>query len=168
MNDEKGYFAIVGRYADWYFNQVPHCIGWGLYYKWKSVKRFFRRCYGWVRYGFPEEDAWDFYTHCSEWVLPRLRHLRCNLNGHPQDMTIEQWEEILDTMIYAFEFVLCEHDILTEKCYPKDYDWGFKSNENGIIWNDNREPDYTYYEECEKRYKLGMKLFSEHFRSLWD
>jgi hypothetical protein len=138
--------------------------------------------------GYADEECWDLSYSTAKWILPRLKHLRDNLHGTPfnqekkfdkntpydaQTLTLEEWKDRLDKMIYAFEFILNEDDIL-DKCYPADYDWGWKvrpEEENDkeskrLIFNDNRKPDYTYFNECEKRHKEGLSLFCLYYRNL--
>ncbi|MEK6878679.1 MAG: hypothetical protein AABY22_03675 [Nanoarchaeota archaeon] len=101
-------------------------------------------------------------------LVPRLKYLRNNLFGNPSDLTFEEWQNKLDEMIFAFEFVLKEDDYLMQ-CYPADYNWGFTTDKDGILQNnDKRKPDYTEYNKLEERYNKGMELFKVYFRHLWD
>lgn len=166
-------------------------------YKWFSIKRYYRSTKRFIKStyqrltkGYADAECWSLDYSLAKWILPRLKHFRNNLTGTParlenigddcighcvtpevkcscNSLTMEEWQEKLDQMIYAFEFILTEDDILQE-CYPKDYKWGFSTTENGIVWKDDRKPDYTYYNECQEKYKIGIKAFSVYFRNLWD
>lgn len=61
----------------------------------------------------------------------------------PAAFTVEEWEKIIDEIIYAFEFVL--HDDIFVEEFSEDK-----------------------YKENYKRHKRGMKLLSIYFFSLWD
>jgi hypothetical protein len=148
--------------------------------------------------GYADSETWSLDYSLSKWVLPRLKHLRNNVKSYPPNLelnpdlkiqphgvlqcgeddksylTLDEWKDRLDKMIYAFEFVLTEDDII-QKCYPVDFKWGFHLEKckdrdgcSQIIFDDTRTPNYNYYEECEEKYKEGIKLFSLYFRHLWD
>jgi hypothetical protein len=156
-----------------------------------------KSCYQRLTKGYADEETWSLDFSLSKWILPRLKHFRNNLNGVPPNMekypadmcytghcvtpedvekekpedrynlTLDEWKDRLDKMIYAFEFILTEDEI-NEKCYPADYKWGFKRDGNKLVWDDDRKPDYTYYKECEEKHKDGLRLFCCYFRHLWD
>ncbi|MEK6883718.1 MAG: hypothetical protein AABY22_29085 [Nanoarchaeota archaeon] len=118
--------------------------------------------------GFDYHDCWGLDHSLAKWILPRLKYLRKNLHGHPTGITFKEWKNNLDKMIFSFEYVLNE-DKYTDKCYPKNYDFGFTSDKDGhVIWNDKRKANYHKLIPYEKRYDEGMKLFALYFRSLWD
>lgn len=151
--------------------------------------------------GYANSECWNLEYSTAEWILPRLKHFRNNLHSIPPnlergndnighsvepeliekqnpedrfDLTLDEWKSKLDKMIYAFEFILTEDDIIG-KCYPADYNWGFttkpcedRSDCREFVWKDSRNPDYTYYNECQKRYEEGIKLFALYYRHLWD
>lgn len=138
--------------------------------KWKfyDIRLFIKSKYQLLRYGFEFKECWNFDYSLAKWTVPRLKHLRKNLNGHPIELTLEQWEEILDKIIFSFEYILNE-DKYHDECYPKDFVYGFDRGEDGsLIWKDKRKPDYTILEKYEEQYNEGMKLFAQFFRNLWD
>ena len=81
---------------------------------WRRVRRRIRQAWGRFLYGdqvmdvdtfkdFDPIEIWSLdHTICC-FVTPRLKRLREISNGHPGDVTFEEWLEILDKMIYAFE-----------------------------------------------------------------
>jgi hypothetical protein len=86
----------------------------------------------------------------------------------PESFANKEWNDILDKMIFAFEYIVNE-DKYTDKCYPKNYNYGFdRNNEGKLISKDKRKPNWKKLEPYEKRYNFGMELFKTHFRSLWD
>ena len=133
-----------------------------------DVRLFIKSKYQLLRYGYEFRDCWSLDYSLARWILPRLKHLRKNLNGHPMELTFEQWEEILDKIIFSFEYVL-NNDKYYDECYPKDFVHGFDMDKNGyLIWKDSRRPDFSVLDKYEKRYDEGILLFSKFFRSLWD
>lgn len=149
------------------------------YLDWKfAIKNWWQR----RTKGYADFECWNLATTTSKWIIPRLKYLRDNFNSVPPNLesnnnneylTSEEWKDKLDKMIYAFEFVLNEDDVI-EKCFPKNYKWGFDlgpADEKGIrelIFKDKRKPDYTYHKQCMEKYEEGIKLFSLYFKNLWD
>ncbi len=132
--------------------------------------------------GFAVSETWELPEATARWILPRLKYYRDHFTGTPFNyeedcsgksvdqsyLTPEEWRERLDKMIFAFEFIINEDDIIN-KCYPADFDWGFHTGKDGgLIFNDNRNADYTYYDECVKKHEEGMKLYCTYYRALWD
>ncbi len=65
----------------------------------RSIRYFFQR---WTR-GWDDSDLWSLDQTISEFILPRLKEFKRTLHGYPGDMTEEEWNQILDKMIIAFE-----------------------------------------------------------------
>lgn len=145
-------------------------IKWAISRKYEDVTNFFKRIKERIKYGFPLYDSGEFHAAHSEWVIPRLKHLRNNLTGHPCGLSsIKEWEDILDKMIWSFE----HYDDHVEPIYSEDYDHryevtyqnGMKTytpmNKTGTI---DRSPIIEHNNKVEK----GLLLFSEYYRNLWD
>ena len=132
-------------------------------HSWKeNVEIFFHRFFHNLKYNFyyahiyyplqklirgysdPEWYSFDYYH--SKYVIPRLKHLRNNINAwpaqHPEFPAFEDWQKVLDEMIWAFEFNLKMDDL--------NYTW--KYDENDQI----------------KRMETGLALFAKYYRHLWD
>lgn len=99
----------------------------------------------------PESDWWNLDQTYSKFILPRLRRYRESFCGTPYSkdkddyLEPDEWAEVLDKMIFAFEYDLCLFD--------------YKS------------PDEISDEDLKKNYeraKEGMKLFGEYYFDLWD
>lgn len=95
------------------------------------------------KYGFSDTETWAFYSVASHFIIPRLIRFREIANGHPFGLTPEEWNAMLDEMIFAFDWAVNDeedkYDHLTEK-------------ERAEHW---------------KRYDKGMQLFAKWFRHLW-
>ena len=55
--------------------------------------------------GFDDTETWSLYNTIVSFTLPRLKHFREVLAGYPGGMTQDEWEEILDKMIYSFQMI---------------------------------------------------------------
>lgn len=53
--------------------------------------------------GWCDSDTWNLDDTIKDFVLPRLERFKELNNGHPHDITQEQWNQELDKMIYAFK-----------------------------------------------------------------
>jgi hypothetical protein len=98
--------------------------------------------------GFDDRDTWNLDQTLSAFILPRLK-LFVEINGghcHPPQITFDKWLEILNDMVFAFEWNLSE--------------------ESDRIGDTQEERIKT--EKNWKRYKRGMKYFAQYFRSLWS
>lgn len=109
----------------------------------KGDKRYKRALKELKTKGFAYDETWGLDSVICQFILPRLICFRKVVGGYPGGMTIEQWEEILDKMVFSFEWSLnCEepkYEKLTEK--EQEENW--------------------------KKYNEGMHLFAEYFRHLW-
>ena len=48
-------------------------------------------------------DTWSMDSTLAHIVLPMLQQLKKTQHGHPASMSEEEWDNILDEMIFAFE-----------------------------------------------------------------
>lgn len=163
---------------------------------WSRDFSYWIKCqYQKVRYGFSREESWDFYSHCAKWSLPRLKHLRKNINGYPCSMMQEadelnstqqvyfsfikdvklnkdphqKWKDIIDKIIWSME----NHGNEPDPIYPTDYKHEqliVKIDEHGPSYQcvDKRPVDFTPMYKHEERVQEGFELFGKHFRSIWD
>ena len=102
----------------------------------RRIKWFFQK----ITKGYSDADLWCLNYHLAKLINKRLKAFRVGQVGHPCNLTAEGWREILDEMIWAFDYII------------KDDDFG---------WKPSGDKD-------EERFDNGMKLFCEYFRGLWD
>jgi hypothetical protein len=155
---------------------------WGFLYQ--DVKLAVKSKYQLWRYGFEYRDTWGLDHALAKWILPRLKHLKKNKYGCPSEFftgTLEEqesdegfkkalaeWDEILDEIIWSFEFILNEDEYL-HACFPADFDYGFEEAENGYVENkDKRKIDFSSFDAAQKRAEKGHLLFAKNLRNLWD
>ena len=90
-------------------------------------------------------ECFSLYYPLAEFIYPRLKYFRdSDKMGYPTELnSMEEWNEILDKMLFAFNFVL----------------------------NENRISQFTTGQEYQvilDGAMEGFKLFGEYFLSLWD
>lgn len=87
--------------------------------------------------GFDDSETWSLTDTISRFILPRLQRFKKIHSGMPVTLTTEEWNDILDKMILAFELT---------------------NRDNGIR---------DWSEEESKQVDEGLDLFREWFLNLW-
>jgi hypothetical protein len=101
----------------------------------REVRRSLQR----VQRGYSDQDLWSFDTHLARVIAAGCRQLAEQANGHPGDITWEEWQEELRAIAD-----------------------GFDAAEN-LKWGD--DPDE---EELQAVRDRGFALFRDRFGDLWD
>lgn len=123
-------------------------------------------------------DTWNMDNTLSLIIEPMLKQLKATQHGYPSGLTEQEWNEILDKMIFAFESL------------NNDYEEQYHSGECDYIWtpvNANGEevsegeyrrmdhgPNHTHvfdvegWKKHDEKIQEGLELFGKYFRSLWD
>ena len=132
-----------------------------------------RSAYQRVRYGYAYRDAWNFYQACAGWSLPRLRHLRANLHGHPVDLDEREWDRVLDEIIFAIEECAtgAEEDRIYERFPSPPFrfvDCGGYSKLEHLAEDTHRDARDASRAALDARVAAGLRLFGERFQNLWD
>lgn len=65
----------------------------------RSIRHFWQR----RTRGFDDSELWNLDDTFARWILPRLKAFRATTPSHPHYVSYEEWLQILDDMIYAFE-----------------------------------------------------------------
>ena len=84
-------------------------------------------------------ELWGLDYTLAKYILPRLIKFKENAEGYPSGITWEEYLIILDKMIWSFDYIIKSE-------YSRNYE---------------------EYKKEDDRYREGMDLFSEYFRSLW-
>ena len=92
-------------------------------------------------------DTWSMDDTLALIILPMLVQLKETKHGYPANLTEQEWDDILDEMIWAFE-QKCRDD------WMADYDYN-KWDQEGA--NAHQE-----------RMTNGFRLFGTYFENLWD
>lgn len=109
---------------------------------WKT-KHFFHFCKNlYLRYkeGIGCCDVFSMDCYYAPKLLRDLKIFRRNLDtypSHPNDLTMEEWKQTIDKMIYAFNYLIKE-----------------------INWPNLSEEEYN-------KAKEGFELFGKYYMSLW-
>ena len=70
--------------------------------------------------GFDDTETWSLKTTIAKFILPRLKHFKERHFDHPCDITFEKWNEILDKMIFSFEYYANDKlEIVSEENFEK-------------------------------------------------
>jgi hypothetical protein len=93
--------------------------------------------------GYADCDVWSIDGYLNGWLPKALRRLATNKIGHPIGMTMKGWQTRLETMADGFDAAREIQDMTYEP----------KSIGGRLAWG---------------RFHRGMKLFHEHYFSLWD
>ena len=140
-----------------------------------------------------DHELWSLDYYLAKIILPKLKRFKAmGRNGYPGnfiskkeealnmgytegeidkainkgDLVIggpEKWEESLDEMIFAFDFIVSADDTTQEEAFYKRYNL-----KNPYSKEDYRNCDYDLLKEYHKRADAGLTLFSRYFNSLWD
>ena len=91
-------------------------------------------------------DTWSMDHTLAPIILPMLIQLKATQHGHPADLTEQEWDDVLDEMIYAFD------------C---------KANKDEVYMRfDIKDRDAMHKEQ--DRISNGFRLFGKYYENLWD
>ncbi len=90
--------------------------------------------------GYADCDVWSLDYYLSDWMPKALRYLEKNKRGHPIGMTMRGWQTRLRIMREGFEAAKALDDLSTKE----------------------------QYQQLKRKLDRGLKLFAEHYLSLWD
>lgn len=99
-------------------------------------KHLWQRC----TRGFDDSDTWSLDYTCGKWLAPRLKRFKEVNIAHPHNMTPEQWDAIIDKMIYAME-----------KLGQGHWTWDYGAD----------------IKKTQARVDEGLALLGKHFQALW-
>jgi len=107
-------------------------------------------------------DTWSMDHTLAMIIHPMLVQLKATTHGHPNQLTEERWNEILDEMIWAFE-QKCRDN--WEDDYYGDY---VEDQKNGSMVGSFKWIDHEGLKTHQERMTAGFKLFGEYYENLWD
>ena len=99
-------------------------------------------------------DTWSMDHTLAMIIHPMLIQLKATQHGHPADLTEQEWDEILDEMIWAFEHKSKEidaGDMCRDKC----------SNFADPVC-------MACINETQERLTNAFTLFGKYYENLWD
>ena len=104
-------------------------------------------------------DTWSMDDTLAPIILPMLVQLKETTHGHPADLTEQEWDEILDKMIWAFE-QKCKDD------WQDNYYGPYTPSDSGF--GDFEWIDLDGLKEHQERMSNGFRLFGKYYENLWD
>lgn len=127
----------------------------------KKIKLFFQDikfCYQRVKYGWCDGDTWSIDMWFLNIIPQMIQQLKEEKHGYPGTMTEEEWDKILDDMIFYFTEA-CE-----ETCSQiNQYDL---FDENQVKNYLNRDLEiFEYRDKCKDK---ALDMFKKYFWNLWD
>jgi hypothetical protein len=156
---EAEYFIF--DHSDWFGLNEPNWTLWDRITTpfWKA-KRWIKDTYWEVRYGFQRmfngydsvdtfETFWKFINRYSKILID----YRNNHWGYPGDMTVEEWDAIVDEMIYHLKY-------MDEETVTAELERDVPDN-----WTASHK---TVWEILDKHKNRFFELFSKYFYHLWD
>lgn len=94
-------------------------------------------------------DMWELDITLAKIIYPCLVKFKENLDGHPGDLTFEQWEEVLDKIAWSMNEII-KDDYLIQYCIQEgEYEW-------------------DKIDEHENKMQEGCELLGRYFRNLWE
>jgi hypothetical protein len=105
-------------------------------------------------------DTWSMDSTLSLLIHPMLVQLKATQHGHPANMTEQEWNEILDEMIWAFE-QKCRDD--WESDYYEYEDDNTERFGLKLVWEDRAGA-----KAHQERMTNGFMLFGKYYENLWD
>ena len=107
-------------------------------------------------------DTWSMDHTLAMIIHPKLVQLKATQHGHPSNLTEQEWDQILDEMIWAFE-QKCRDN--WEDDYYGDY---VEDQKNGSMVGSFKWIDHEGLKTHQERMTAGFKLFGEYYENLWD
>ena len=102
--------------------------------------------------GFDETELWNFDTTLASYIKPRLEVFKELSLGLPATLESNEWSDILDKMILAFDYIANEDERVSEKMSEVE----------------NAESQYeNIRRDMDEKTQEGLKLFAEYFTQLW-
>lgn len=116
---------------------------------------------------FTQQTCFDFYRESNDWAFNKR---------------VEQWNEVLDKMIWSFQQILIddyhskyhhgnpEYDFLeSDKQYPNPVTGKLEKTYRMVNTNPGDHwYDFVGHQLHEEKIQEGLDLFGKYFRALWD
>ena len=107
-------------------------------------------------------DTWSMDHTLAMIIHPMLVQLKATTHGYPSTTTEQEWDQILDEMIWAFE-QKCRDN--WEDDYLGDY---VEDQKNGSMVGSFKWIDHEGLKTHQERMSNGFRLFGKYYENLWD
>lgn len=109
------------------------------------------------RRGWSDLEVWNLDNTFCEWIIPRLKDFRartfCYPEVHGECESLEEWQALLDEMIFGFEWALKESEWYREHVFCKS--------------GKDRDTEMSIFKSHCKRAQHGRELFGKWMTHLW-
>lgn len=114
------------------------------------------------------KETWSLDITFAKYIIPRLKKFKELNNGYPGDEemdTPEKWDDALDKMIQAFEYVinLDEYWIDDPRYDYTDIEFGHDKELYEKVMKNKIAEDIRRLEAINE----GLQLFAKYYMSLW-
>lgn len=155
--------------------KFSHSSGWKY---WRGYFKIPEELYYWLKYsiqrafrGYADCDVWNVDGYLCEIMPSMIKQLKEKTHGYPSHLSSpEEWETILNKIILGFEagkkLINTDNWALNEECKITT-----SSNKVDFTnpWTKEQIEHFKNLDRIDsKNFDEGMKLFAEHFFSLWD
>ena len=114
------------------------------------TKRDIQFLYQRLTRGWDDSDTWSLDYPIAKFIRPRLERFRDLKCGHPCSMTEEEWDKIVDEMIFGFKWII--EDNSSHAFYVR-----------GVF---SQELFDIHYKQGD-RAQAAMELFGKYYMHLW-
>jgi hypothetical protein len=165
---EETEYHRTTKLGDWILDTFPY--GWRIYHTVGQFRNWTITKYQQLRYGVADSECWSLDYTFTRYMLPRLKHFR-NMKrySYPSDITPEEWERILDEIIWAFDYMANEDKYIIMPHFDSDIEKIFDINRPKTL---EREIEWRNYfdkmKSLQHRKVEALKLFSKYYEALWD
>ena len=108
-----------------------------------------------------KHDTWSMDHTLAPIILPMLKQLKETNHGYPALLGENEWDDIMDEMIWAFEQKCRDH-------WEADYYGPYIDGEDGVFSGHFEWTDNEGLKAHQERMTNGFKLFGEYYENLWD
>lgn len=138
----------------------------------RPVKFFWqRRTRGW-----DDSETWNLDVTMARFLGPRLRRLKELQRGHPTGITEEEWNTILDKILWSLEYLQDEDKFLPPSAVMTDRELKihmplFEKVEHTEEEKVAADAKFAHYCQCsranDERCQEGLNLLGKWMRALW-
>ena len=118
---------------------------WKINHTYWAIRYFIQRH---ITQGYADPEAFGLHYYASQYILPRLKAMRGDLHGSPADLEFEEWEKVIDEIIWSLQRHLEYQDMPDGVYFPKTY------SEEQIAEG--------------LRMDKGFELMGKYWADLWD
>lgn len=129
-----------------------------------------------------EIESWSLDIAMAKMLLPKLLYFKnwCDRYGCPIDLEIDEWEEVLDSIIWSFTYISKEYpkhtDYIvcdTKIVFDKKSDNGFVKSTIELVFEEGKtEEDYKTAlvkdQQDLAKCQQGLNLFGKYYMSIWN